>query len=191
MSSQSIGSPATLSVRTSDYLRRFIVRHRIISALLIVGLCLGGAASSLIPRSFAVTNGGSMNAIDTPLTENFNTLATAGTPTWTDNTTIPGWYSSRILYQTGSGTSSTGGPSSVPAETGGNNTPFSVDPSSPEISYIRNTRARRDSPAARTWRFINPAKTRRRPASARARDANPTSRHSRRSTRKRWPRPAG
>src|SRR4029079_19694160 len=44
-----------------------------------------------------------------PLTENFDTLALAGTNlAWTDNTTIPGWYSTRATYNSGTGSSSTG-----------------------------------------------------------------------------------
>ena len=38
------------------------------------------------PPSFALTNGGSLTALGVPLTENFDTLASAGTSiAWTDN----------------------------------------------------------------------------------------------------------
>ena len=45
-----------------------------------------------------------------PVTQNFNTLALSGSAnTWTDNTTISGWYSNRIVYLADAGTSTTGG----------------------------------------------------------------------------------
>lgn len=41
--------------------------------------------------------------------QNFNTLASTGTAiTWTDNSTIPGWYSSRVVYNSGNGGSNAG-----------------------------------------------------------------------------------
>ena len=44
-----------------------------------------------------------------PLTENFDTLASTGTGiAWTDNSTIPGWYSTRTTYNSGTGSSNTG-----------------------------------------------------------------------------------
>ena len=44
-----------------------------------------------------------------PLTENFDTLASAGTGiAWADNSTIPGWYSTRTAYNSGTGSSNTG-----------------------------------------------------------------------------------
>jgi endonuclease G, mitochondrial len=59
--------------------------------------------------SFALTNGGSITALETALTENFDALAQTGTNvTWTDNSTIPGWYSTRVTYNTGTGSSNTG-----------------------------------------------------------------------------------
>jgi hypothetical protein len=59
--------------------------------------------------SQALTNGGSMNSLDVPLVEDFNSLAQTGTNiTWTDNSTIPGWYSSRTTYNAGTGSSNTG-----------------------------------------------------------------------------------
>ena len=46
----------------------------------------------------------------TPYTQDFNTLASTGTAnTWTDNSTIPGWYSNRSTYLAGTGTLNTGG----------------------------------------------------------------------------------
>jgi hypothetical protein len=50
-------------------------------------------------------------------TNNFNSLASSGTPTWTDNSTMAGWYAARnassantpfTSYATGTGSSSTG-----------------------------------------------------------------------------------
>jgi len=46
----------------------------------------------------------------TPYTQNFNTLATSGTSnTWTDNSTILGWYTNRTVYIADTGSSNTGG----------------------------------------------------------------------------------
>ncbi len=42
-------------------------------------------------------------------TQSFDTLAASGAGiTWTDNSTLPGWYLSRLTYDTGTGSSSTG-----------------------------------------------------------------------------------
>ena len=66
-------------------------------------------SSHIAQPSFATTNGGSITALGVPLTENFDTLASAGTNiTWTDNSTIPGWYSTRATYNSGTGSSNTG-----------------------------------------------------------------------------------
>src|SRR4030095_8279122 len=63
----------------------------------------------VVPSSFALTNGGSITAVGVPLTENFDTLALTGTNVgWTDNSTIPGWYSTRTAYNAGTGSSATG-----------------------------------------------------------------------------------
>ena len=59
--------------------------------------------------SFAITNGGSITALGVPLTETFDTLASTGTDIlWTDNSTIPGWWSTRTTYNSGTGSSNTG-----------------------------------------------------------------------------------
>jgi DNA/RNA endonuclease G, NUC1 len=64
---------------------------------------------ALIPSSKALTNGGIITSFGSPLTENFDSLAQTGTNiTWTNNVTIPGWYSSRTTYNTGTGSSNTG-----------------------------------------------------------------------------------
>jgi hypothetical protein len=65
--------------------------------------------SHFVQSTFALSNGGSITALGVPLTENFDTLASTGTNiTWVDNTTIPGWYSSRATYNSGTGSSNTG-----------------------------------------------------------------------------------
>src|SRR5215813_419011 len=80
-------------------------------ALLIAVISVGVSVriSYFEQSSFALTNGGSITALGVPLTENFDTLASTGTNiTWTDNSTIPGWYSTRTTYNTGTGSSNTG-----------------------------------------------------------------------------------
>jgi len=82
---------------------------RLFTGLIFVSFLLLLATSALIPGSSALTNNGSITTLGAPLTENFDTLASAGTGiVWTDNTTIPGWYSSRTTYNTGTGSSNTG-----------------------------------------------------------------------------------
>ncbi|MCG2614203.1 Ig-like domain-containing protein [Terrimonas sp. NA20] len=47
--------------------------------------------------------------LTTSYSQDFNSLATTGTAiTWADNTTIPGWYASRVVYNTGNGSSNAG-----------------------------------------------------------------------------------
>ena len=54
----------------------------------------------------------SLTALNTPSTQNFNTLITSGSGTWTDNSTIPGWYHTRTgsgnLIVAGTGSSNSG-----------------------------------------------------------------------------------
>lgn len=65
--------------------------------------------SVIVRPSLALTNNGSITTLNSPLTEDFNTLASTGTGiTWTDNVTIPGWYSSRATYNSGTGSSNAG-----------------------------------------------------------------------------------
>src|SRR5580765_5672253 len=72
-------------------------------------MCVAVGLPGLLPPSFALTNGGSITALGVPLTENFDTLASTGTTiAWTDNSTIPGWYSTRAAYNSGTGSSTTG-----------------------------------------------------------------------------------
>jgi DNA/RNA endonuclease G (NUC1)/fibronectin type 3 domain-containing protein len=68
---------------------------------------------SAVPLSAQV----SLTALGTPVTQNFDTLATSGTSNaWTDNTTLPGWYAqftavttNPTVYIADTGTSTTGG----------------------------------------------------------------------------------
>ncbi len=84
--------------------RTFFGYISIAMILLVVGI------SALVPSSSALTNNGSVTAFGTPITENFDTLANSSpSPVpWTDNVTIPGWYSSRAAYVVGTGSSNTG-----------------------------------------------------------------------------------
>ena len=67
------------------------------------------AISFVASPSSALTNNGSITTLESPLTESFDTLASTGTGlVWTDNATIPGWYSSRVTYNSGTGSSNTG-----------------------------------------------------------------------------------
>jgi predicted extracellular nuclease len=48
-------------------------------------------------------------SLSTPYNQNFDTLATSGTAnTWTNDSTISGWYSNRVVYRADGGTSNTG-----------------------------------------------------------------------------------
>src|SRR5215204_4531036 len=95
-------------VRTNRHLRNLTVVRQLL-AVLIITLIAAVSIWKLTPLSSALTNGGVMTSINSPLTENFDTLAQSGTfMTWADNTTVPGWYSSRSTYNSGTGTSNTG-----------------------------------------------------------------------------------
>src|SRR5262245_54243514 len=77
----------------------------IIAAVIVI--CLGSRI--LVRPTSAITNGGSINTLGVALTENFDSLAQSGTGiAWTDNSTIPGWYSTRATYNSGTGSSNTG-----------------------------------------------------------------------------------
>jgi hypothetical protein len=88
------------------------LKHR--QTALILVLIIAFVASSILlgrpPSSSALTNNGSITSFGSPITENFDTLASGGTNpiTWTDNSTIPGWYSTRITYNFGTGSSNAG-----------------------------------------------------------------------------------
>ena len=78
----------------------------IVPALLVIAFI---AISFIAFPSSALTNNGSIVTLGAPLTENFDTLASTGTGiAWADNTTIPGWYSSRVTYNSGTGSSNAG-----------------------------------------------------------------------------------
>ena len=81
----------------------------VISAIAVALLSIAAGSSRIAQPSFATTNGGSITTLGVLLTENFDTLAPTGTAIpWTDNSTIPGWYSTRAAYNSGTGSSSTG-----------------------------------------------------------------------------------
>src|ERR1051325_9125960 len=82
---------------------------RRLSALAAVTTCLVFGVSYIALPTLALTSGGSITALGVPLTENFDTLAATGTGlAWTDNATIPGWYSTRATYNSGTGSSNAG-----------------------------------------------------------------------------------
>ncbi|HEX6717410.1 MAG TPA: lamin tail domain-containing protein [Pyrinomonadaceae bacterium] len=97
---------------------RLISPHRLTRGVLFLSLILIAAiaASLMVRPSSAITNNGSMTTLDSPLTENFNTLATAGTANaWSDNSTIGGMYAQFVAVPTNpttyiadAGTSNTG-----------------------------------------------------------------------------------
>ena len=97
------------STRSRFNFRKYSERRFLLS-LSILTILLAVAVFALVPRSSALTNNGVINAFGVPLTENFDTLASNGATNivWTDNSTIPGWYSSRITYNSGTGSSNTG-----------------------------------------------------------------------------------
>ena len=82
----------------------------LVFSLLIVAVFFG------VPRGRAEKNIAPAISIGTPISQNFDTLATSGaTNTWTDNTTLPGWYSqftatptNPTVYRADDGTSNAG-----------------------------------------------------------------------------------
>jgi len=72
----------------------------------------GRALSALLFLSVAApaTAQVSLTTLDTPYTQNFDTLPASGSATWTNNSTIPGWFHAR----TGAGTT-------IVADTGASN----------------------------------------------------------------------
>src|SRR5688572_6231367 len=72
---------------------------RIAAALALLSGTLGAPAGAQV----------SIPSTGTPLTEAFDGLAQAGTGiAWVDNSTIPGWYSTRVTYNAGTGASNAG-----------------------------------------------------------------------------------
>ena len=89
---------------TSQSSRRLARLRPIASAFAVTLICVATGSSRIAQPSFAITNGGSIVALGVPLTETFDTLASTGTGiTWTDNSTVPGWYSTRASYNRAQG----------------------------------------------------------------------------------------
>ena len=81
----------------------------LIAAIAVASICIAAGSSRMAQPSFALTNGGSITELGVPLTENFDSLASTGTNIpWTDNATIPGWFSTRTIYNSGTGSVNTG-----------------------------------------------------------------------------------
>ena len=81
----------------------------LVAAIAVAVISVAAASSRMTQPSFATTNGGSITALGVPLTENFDSLASSGTGTaWADDSTIPGWWSNRGSYNSGTGGSNTG-----------------------------------------------------------------------------------
>ena len=93
----------------SNSRRRTTSRIRPFALFIAIAIVLAAFGINYIAPSFAVSNGGNIVALGVPLTENFDGLAATGTGiAWADNTTIPGWYSSRPTYNSGTGSSNSG-----------------------------------------------------------------------------------
>ena len=79
------------------------------SAIAVASILIATSSSKIARPSFAIINGGSVTALDVALTENFDALASTGTGiAWIDDSTSPGWWSSRVNYSSGTGSSNTG-----------------------------------------------------------------------------------
>src|SRR5262245_11065735 len=110
-----IATGCTLYQRSGEVLMSKSVRQSAMRirplALLIAVATISGVVpmSHILQPSFALTDAGSITALGVPLTETFDTLAASGTSImWTDNSTLPGWYSSRTTYNSGTGSSNAG-----------------------------------------------------------------------------------
>jgi len=69
-----------------------------------------GSGLLMVPASAQI-----LVSAGSPYTQNFDSLASSGTPGWSDNTTLPGWYASQSIggpsvatYHTGTGSSTAG-----------------------------------------------------------------------------------
>ena len=89
------------------FVRPHVTRIRPAALLTVLTAACVAIGSLGTGPSLALTNGGSITALDIALTENFDSLGAAGA-SWLDNTTIPGWYSNRTAYVAGTGSSNTG-----------------------------------------------------------------------------------
>src|SRR5262249_11529615 len=92
-------------------------RRSTLASLLSIFLLTAIAVSFVVQPSAALTNNGSVVSLGSPLTENFDTLATSGTTNaWSDNSTIGGLYAqfaavpaNPTVYIADAGTSNAGG----------------------------------------------------------------------------------
>ncbi len=72
-------------------------------------LAIASGLTFLLASSFPAAAQVSLTTLGTASTQNFDGLANTGTAIpWADNTTIPGWYSTRTTYNSGTGSSNTG-----------------------------------------------------------------------------------
>lgn len=93
-----------------NYLMRVIKRGRLLKSAFIrswrivgivsVGLILFIALALQMRYASASSGAVNITTLGTPFTQNFDTLPASGSATWTNNSTIPGWYHAR----TGTGT---------------------------------------------------------------------------------------
>jgi hypothetical protein len=80
--------------------------------------CTGNLAYSQTIDPLVLTDI-SFTSLGTPYTQNFNTLSNTGSSnTWTNNSTIPGWFATPITYIASTGSSTTGGLYSFGASSG-------------------------------------------------------------------------
>src|SRR5688500_418613 len=79
------------------------VRFRLISLLLVISLLALAIPTQflrIIPTAEAAVGALNINTLGTPLTQNFDALPASGSATWTNTSTLAGWYHAR----TGTGT---------------------------------------------------------------------------------------
>src|SRR6185295_9653449 len=90
-------------------LRQRSAHSRLLLLITVTAICVVVASSRGVP-SLALTSAGNITALGVPLTENFDTLSSTVSTgiAWVDNSTIPGWYSNRTTYNSGTGSSNTG-----------------------------------------------------------------------------------
>lgn len=81
-------------VSISPRARLALVTFVLVGVVLFIGLSL-----ELKPAS-AAAGAVNITSLGTPFAQNFDTLISTGSATWTNNSTIPGWYHAR----TGTGT---------------------------------------------------------------------------------------
>ena len=97
------------TVSSSHSSRPLTVLRPVIAAIAAALFCVAAGSSRLASAVVRHDQRWKHYALGVPLTENFDTLASTGTDiAWTDNSTIPGWYSTRATYNSGTGSSNTG-----------------------------------------------------------------------------------